>query len=117
MLLPQCQARPNNDLVPNARTLVTTSDRTTMKGLLVSLLLTGLCQAVRVYLHPDPHVPQRLSLPKAGAALAKHLDLERFEDAAPFTGEQEQLFGGAYSSTGLLLTVSSEDARGVCMLS
>ena len=83
-----------------------------MKGLFVSLLLTGLCQAVRVYLHPDPHVPPRLPAAKAGAVLSKHLDLERFEDATPFIGEQELLFGGA-SGVGLLLTLDSEDAKGV----
>ena len=91
--------------------LATSSDHTTMKGLLIPLLLTSLCQAVRVYLHPDPHVPPRLSASKAGAVLSKHLALERFEDAAPFVGEQELLIGTGLS-TGLLLTVSSEDVKG-----
>ena len=89
-----------------------TSNLTMMKGLFVSLLLTGFCQAVGVYLHPNPHVPPHLHIAKAGAVLAKHLDLERFEHGTPFAGEQELLFGGA-TSTGLLLTVNSEDAKGV----
>ena len=82
-----------------------------MKGLLVPLLLSGLCQAVRVYLHPAPTFPPRLSAPHAGAALSSHLNLERFEDAVPYAAEQE-LFVGSDSSTGLLLTISEEDAKG-----
>ena len=91
--------------------MTTSSDHDTMKGLFIPLLLTGLCQAVRVYLHPGPHVPPRVHANTAGAALARHLDLERFEDAAPYFGEQE-LFVGHGSSAGLLLTISEEDARG-----
>ncbi|TBU31639.1 hypothetical protein BD311DRAFT_752166 [Dichomitus squalens] len=83
-----------------------------MKGLLIPLLLTGLSQAVRVYLHPGPHVPPRLHAGTAGATLARHLDLERFEDAAPNFREQELFFGHG-SGTGLLLTISEEDARAV----
>ncbi|RPD53206.1 hypothetical protein L227DRAFT_405198 [Lentinus tigrinus ALCF2SS1-6] len=83
-----------------------------MKGLLIPLLLTGLCQAVRVYLHPDPHVLPRLPASKAGAVLSKHLALERFEDATPFVGEQELLVGSGLN-TGVLLTISSEDVREV----
>ena len=82
-----------------------------MKGLFIPLLLTGLCQAVRVYLHPGPHVSPRLHASTAGAALSKHLDLDRFEDAAPHFGEQG-LFVGHGSGTGLLLTISQDDARG-----
>ncbi|KAI0368284.1 hypothetical protein BV20DRAFT_948407 [Pilatotrama ljubarskyi] len=81
-----------------------------MKGLLVSLLLTGLCQAVRVYLHPAADVSSHLSLKQAGAVLSKHLNLERFEDAFAYTGEQELLVGQG-PSTGLLLTVSKEHAK------
>ncbi|KAM5533199.1 hypothetical protein V8D89_013155 [Ganoderma adspersum] len=83
-----------------------------MKGLFIPLLLTGLCQAVRVYLHPGPRVPPHLHASTAGAALSKHLDLDRFEDAAPYFGEQE-LFVGHGSGTGLLLTISQDDARAV----
>ncbi|KAI0709604.1 hypothetical protein C8T65DRAFT_575702 [Cerioporus squamosus] len=83
-----------------------------MKGLLIPLLLSGLCQAVRVYLHPDVHVPPRISANKAGAVLSKHLALERFEDATPFVGEQELLFGAGLS-TGVLLTISSGDVKEV----
>ncbi|KAI0645846.1 hypothetical protein C8Q79DRAFT_910847 [Trametes meyenii] len=83
-----------------------------MKGLFVSLLLTGLCQAVNVYLHPAPTVPSHLSLKQAGAVLSKHLSLERFEDATVYPGEQE-LFVGEGPKTGLLLTVSKEHAKDV----
>ena len=87
-----------------------------MKGLFIPLLLTGLCQAVRVYLHPEPHVPHRLPASKAGAVLSKHLDLERFEDASPFAGEQEILFGQG-PSTGVLVRISAEDAQGAFYIS
>ncbi|EJF55817.1 hypothetical protein DICSQDRAFT_113841 [Dichomitus squalens LYAD-421 SS1] len=83
-----------------------------MKGLFIPLLLTGLTQAVRVYLHPGPHVPPRLHACTAGATLARHLDLERFEDAAPNFREQG-LFVGRGFGTGMLLTISEEDARAV----
>ncbi|KAL1945940.1 hypothetical protein VTO73DRAFT_1942 [Trametes versicolor] len=83
-----------------------------MKGLLVSLLLTGLCQAVNVYLHPEPNVHSHLSLKQAGVVLSTHLNLERFEDATAYPGEQELLVGGG-STTGLLLTVSKEHAKDV----
>ncbi|OJT11684.1 hypothetical protein TRAPUB_11789 [Trametes pubescens] len=82
-----------------------------MKGLLVSLLLTGLCQAVNVYLHPEPKVHSHLSSKQAGVVLSTHLNLERFEDATAYPGEQELLVGGG-STTGLLLTVSKEHAKG-----
>ncbi|KAI0759839.1 hypothetical protein BD413DRAFT_595037 [Trametes elegans] len=84
-----------------------------MKGLFVSLLLTGLCQAVNVYLHPAPNVPSHhLSNKQVGAVLSKHLNLERFEDATAYPGEQELLVGQG-PSTGLLLTVSKEHAKDV----
>ena len=83
-----------------------------MKGLLVSLLLTGLCQAVKVYLHPSPDVPSQLSLKHAGAVLSKHLNLERFEDVNAYPGEQDLLVGEG-PKTGLLLTLSKEHANGV----
>ena len=83
----------------------------TMKGLFVPLLLGGLCQAVRVYLHPGPSFPPRLSVSHAGAALSAHLNLERFEDAPPYPAEQELLIGSGMS-TGILLTISEEDAKG-----
>ncbi|KAH9929583.1 uncharacterized protein BXZ73DRAFT_47983 [Epithele typhae] len=84
-----------------------------MKGLFVSLLLSGLCQAVRVYLHPDPSLPPRLSTNHAGAVLSSHLGLERFEDAVPaFFGEQEVMVGAGLG-TGLLLTISEEDVHDV----
>lgn len=86
-----------------------------MKGLLVSLLLTGLCQAVNVYLHPEPNVHSHLSLKQAGVVLSSHLNLERFEDAASYPGEQELLIGGG-PTTGLLLTVSKEHAKGALAL-
>ncbi|KAI0335087.1 hypothetical protein GY45DRAFT_1241531 [Cubamyces sp. BRFM 1775] len=82
-----------------------------MKGLLVSLLLTGLCQAVKVYLHPSPDVPSQLNLKHAGAVLSKHLNLERFEDANAYPGEQDILVGEG-PKTGLLLTLSKEHANG-----
>ncbi|KAI0633576.1 hypothetical protein C8Q77DRAFT_1057895 [Trametes polyzona] len=81
-----------------------------MKGLLVSLLLTGFCQAVKVYLHPAPNVPSHLSLNQAGAVLSKHLNLERFEDATTYPGEQELVIGQG-PSTGILLAVSKEHAK------
>ena len=84
-----------------------------MKGLFVSLLLSGLCQAVRVYLHPGPSLPPRLSASRAGATLASHLNLERFEDVTLFG---QELLVGAGLNTGLLLTISEEDARGALHL-
>ena len=86
-----------------------------MKGLLVSLLLTGFCQAVRVYLHPEAHVPPRLSAVHAGAVLSQHLGLERFEEASPFLGEQELLFGQGQSA-GILVRISSEDVKGMSLV-
>ncbi|CDO69154.1 hypothetical protein BN946_scf185042.g56 [Trametes cinnabarina] len=83
-----------------------------MKGLLVSLLLTSLCQAVQVYLHPAPDVPSRLSLTQAGVVLSRHLNLDRFEDAAAYPGEQELIVGEG-PKTGLLLTLSKEHAKDI----
>ncbi|KAI0823440.1 hypothetical protein BC628DRAFT_1340224 [Trametes gibbosa] len=81
-----------------------------MKGLFVSVLLAGLCQAVNVYLHPAPNVPSRLSLNEAGAVLSRHLNLERFEDATAYPGEQELLVGQG-PSTGVLLILSKDYAK------
>ncbi|KAH9858925.1 hypothetical protein C2E23DRAFT_768657 [Lenzites betulinus] len=83
-----------------------------MKGLFVSVLLAGLCQAVKVYLHPAPNVPSHLSLNQAGAVLSRHLDLERFEDVTAYPGEQELLVGQG-PSTGVLLIVGKEYAKDV----
>ena len=116
--MPHRQTEPNTDgstshcAVPRRKCLQRPS---IMKGLLVPLLLSGLCQAVRVYLHPAPTFPPRLSAPHAGAALSSHLNLERFEDAVPYAAEQE-LFVGSGSGTGLLLTISEEDAKGTSFL-
>ncbi|KAI8993964.1 hypothetical protein BD414DRAFT_480967 [Trametes punicea] len=84
-----------------------------MKGLLVSLLLTGLCQAVKVYLHPTlSGIPAHLTLSQAGAVLSRHLNLDRFEDVSAYPGEQELVVGEG-PKTGLLLTLSKEHAKDV----
>ena len=87
----------------------------TMKGLLIPILLSGFCQAVRVYLHPAPSFPPRLSASHAGAALSSHLSLERFEDATSYSTGQELLVGSGLD-TGLLLIMSEEDAKGTSRL-
>ena len=90
---------------------------TTMKGLLVCLLLpVGLAQAVRVYLSPAPSLPPKLSAKHASFALSRHLDLESFEtldeDSLAWGGPLHQEFVGQGPKDGLLLSIDESYANG-----
>ncbi|KAF9818108.1 hypothetical protein IEO21_02950 [Rhodonia placenta] len=85
-----------------------------MRGL-VCLLLTGLSQAVRVYLTPNPSVPAELSASQAGAVLARHLGLDYYEpleDAESYAAvAQQEAFVGRGSGSALLLSIPEEVAE------
>jgi hypothetical protein len=90
---------------------------TTMKGLLVCLLLpVGLAQAVRVYLSPSPSLPSRLSAKQASFALSRHLDLESFEtldeNSVIWDTPSHQEFIGQGPKDGLLLTIDESCSHG-----
>jgi len=90
---------------------------TTMKGLLVCLLLpVGLAQAIRVYLSPPSSLPSKLSAKQASFALSRHLDLESFEtpdeDSLVWKGPLHQEFVGQGPKDGLLLSIDESHVSG-----
>jgi hypothetical protein len=91
------------------------------RSLVLIFGLIQLAHAVSVYLHPAPTVvPAHLSAARANLAIARHLNLERFErlgddqeswDDALLANNEG--FVGTGTRDGLLITINEEDAKGV----
>jgi hypothetical protein len=87
-----------------------------MRALSACILFAGLAQAIQVYLHPLPPVPQTLLPEHANVVISHHLGVELFEswgDYADFYSGEES-FVGEGTRNGILLTIDEADAE--CML-
>ena len=83
-----------------------------MRSTLVLLSLFGLAHSVQIYFHPPIAVIGSLPDSHAGALVAKHLHLDRFEPLQEFDIEPlDQTFVGKGSHSSLLIGIDNDDAE------
>ena len=79
-----------------------------MRSLGVCILLSGLSQAVQLYLHPPSLLPSIISPEHATLVLSRHLGLDLFDSAGDYGGvPDEQPFVGQGESDAMLLSLDT----------